>query len=429
MYGLWANNHFDQYSLHTPYVLLINQQDEAETLTDILTKLGVYVPKPSVGLRRKVELVASRKQGIVIAHVSQLDQVLSYPQTTAFTYLLESLMLGNLTHLMHTLKEQSIMAASEATEEEDGLDEVVELANEANLPQETNTQISKYYDWIFSRILWQHPQNHLVILDPRARAKTFYHYRAKVLVIDPNPTEQQASQYEAISKMCRARFDAPRSFEFNEPFDVYLQRMAAVFLKGKGDNGQTASFKENQKDYLKLIFPAKQDVLVTLPTGEGKSILFQAPSLYRGSFSHKLTIVVTPLKALMEDHAIGLWKLGFWNAVDFINHDKGWLGVQDIYRRMAGGELSLVFVTPERFRSNSFIRNIVERLDSNQGFEYVVFDEAHCISQWGNEFRPDYFYCVNQVKELRQGHQTPLLLLSATITQQVAQHLKNVLYN
>ena len=194
-------------------------------------------------------------------------------------------------------------------------------------------------------------------------------------------------------------------------------------MKGKGDG----KFLESQREYLDYIMPADQDVLVTLPTGTGKSVLFQGPSLYRSSYTGKLSIVVTPLKALMEDHVYGLWKLGFWNSVEYINSDKG-LEVQDLYRRIAGGELLMVFVTPERFRSRGFIRAINQRLEFDGSFEYIVFDEAHCISQWGSEFRPDYFYCAKQIRNIRKTYDSPILLLSATVTKQVAKSIETVLY-
>jgi superfamily II DNA helicase RecQ len=76
------------------------------------------------------------------------------------------------------------------------------------------------------------------------------------------------------------------------------------------------------KLYLDAILPAKQDLIVSLPTGAGKSLLFQAPALYRSSFSHKLTIVIAPLRALMRDQVEALWKKGFYSNVDFLSGDK-----------------------------------------------------------------------------------------------------------
>ena len=69
-----------------------------------------------------------------------------------------------------------------------------------------------------------------------------------------------------------------------------------------------------------------------------------------------------------------------------------------------------------------------DRMKIDGRLEYLIFDEAHCISQWGSEFRPDYFYCSQRVREIRRDRIFPLLLLSATVTRQVAENIENALY-
>ena len=262
----------------------------------------------------------------------------------------------------------------------------------------------------------------MVIFDPRSTRKLFSGFTYKSLIVDFKKIEEsQHMMYRRIAEHVQNLIYSPREFEYDNLHE-HLDRIAAIFLKGKG-----GEFKAAQNDFLEYIFPGKEDVLVTLPTGVGKSVLFQGPSLYRSSYTGRLSIVVTPLKALMEDHVMGLWKLGFWNAVDFINSDKG-TEVRDIYRKIAGGELLMVFVTPERFRSRGFIKAMEERMKIDGRLEYLIFDEAHCISQWGSEFRPDYFYCSQRVREIRRDRNFPLLLLSATVTRQVAANIESALY-
>lgn len=421
------------------FVLLVTKASEIPALKAIFTALKIYVPTNQAPLRRQMELVGRRSQGGIVVTIDQLDEVLSYPTSQPFTFLLENLLPYDLMHQLGVpQKATSIDQEDEAedelleestdenSEESKASDEIQATLAHYSSPQQALANLKNHFDWMYTRMLWHHPQNQLIVLDPRASQNIFQQYPAQKLWLSSSQVAPRPYEQDLLVKMCRTRFPAPQDFAIDGPIEDHLRNMEAVFLKGKGENGAVASFKPNQKAYLQYIFPAQEDVLVTLPTGEGKSILFQAPALYRSSFTRKLSVVVTPLKALMEDHVQSLWKLGFWNSVEYINYDKG-LEVKDIYRKIAGGELSLVFVTPERFRSNGFLQALQHRINQDQQLEYVVFDEAHCISQWGNEFRPDYFYCTHQVKALKQ--QTPLLLLSATITRQVAKHLKETLYN
>ena len=205
--------------------------------------------------------------------------------------------------------------------------------------------------------------------------------------------------------------------EINLDIEATKEALREIFLKE--ENGNLFPWHKEQEDFLNEILPAEKDILVTLPTGGGKSILFQAPALYRGSISGRLTIVVTPLKALMEDHVSKLWELNFFGSVDCINRDRK--DTHYIYRRVAGGEILMLYITPERFRSKSFINALKMRLENDGGLEYAVYDEAHCVSQWGLDFRPDYLNSTNVNLALKEKSEIkfPLLLFSATVSEQV----------
>ncbi|MBK8702176.1 MAG: DEAD/DEAH box helicase [Saprospiraceae bacterium] len=164
-------------------------------------------------------------------------------------------------------------------------------------------------------------------------------------------------------------------------------------------------------------------MLISLPTGAGKSILFQGPALFRSAFSCKLSIVISPLRALMQDQVDALWNKGFYSNVEFLSADKSYVEIRDIYRRISGGEITLLYITPERFRSRSFENCLLTRLDADSGLEYVVFDEAHCISQWGQEFRPDYLNAGRKVSGYSGVYQMRKLLFSATISEQVFEEI------
>ncbi len=150
---------------------------------------------------------------------------------------------------------------------------------------------------------------------------------------------------------------------------------------------------------------AGHDTFVLMPTGGGKSLCYQLPALVKGG----LTIVVSPLIALMKDQVDALHEAGV--SATFLNST---LGAAEARRRLAGlynGEYRLLYVAPERL----MLPEMLERLAEWQP-GLIAIDEAHCISEWGHDFRPEY----RQIAELRgRFPETPLMALTATATERV----------
>lgn len=126
-----------------------------------------------------------------------------------------------------------------------------------------------------------------------------------------------------------------------------------------------------------------QDALVLMPTGGGKSLCYQIPALAREG----LAIVVSPLIALMQDQVEALQQLGV-NAA-FLNSS---LSAEDntrITREVVSGEIKLLYVAPERLMVGSFL-SLLDEVQQHTGLALFAIDEAHCVSQWGHDFRPEY---------------------------------------
>jgi ATP-dependent DNA helicase RecQ len=150
-----------------------------------------------------------------------------------------------------------------------------------------------------------------------------------------------------------------------------------------------------------------RDELVVMPTGSGKSLCYQLPALMRDD----LTIVVSPLVSLMQDQARALWRIAP-GKVELINAQRGSAGNAEAMARVGRGEVRVLYVAPERFALPRFLDAI-----SRAHVGLFVVDEAHCVSQWGHDFRPDYF-ALAQAAQAVGAKAT--LALTATATPAVA---------
>ena len=164
------------------------------------------------------------------------------------------------------------------------------------------------------------------------------------------------------------------------------------------------SFRPKQEEIVRTALDGK-DVLAILPTGGGKSVCFQVPAMMREG----IAVVVTPLIALMKDQVQNLNDRGIKALC--VNAGMGRREVELTLNNAAYGDFKFLYVSPERLGTSLFKSYLQE-----MNVSYIVVDEAHCISQWGYDFRPDYL----QIGKIRELVDAPVIALTATATPQVA---------
>ena len=174
-----------------------------------------------------------------------------------------------------------------------------------------------------------------------------------------------------------------------------------------------SALREGQDEVVRSILEGN-DTLVVMPTGGGKSLCYQLPALCREG----VTLVVSPLIALMKDQVDALVQRGI--PATMINSSLGAAEQRDRLRRLKDGEFKLVYVAPERFGRKGFLHALSE-LD----VELVAVDEAHCLSQWGHDFRPDYLKLGAAIEAMGRP-QVAALTATATarVREDIAKHLR-----
>ncbi|ETN39244.1 uncharacterized protein HMPREF1541_05467 [Cyphellophora europaea CBS 101466] len=176
-------------------------------------------------------------------------------------------------------------------------------------------------------------------------------------------------------------------------------------------------FRHNQLEAINATL-AGDDAFVLMPTGGGKSLCYQLPSIIQSGKTRGVTVVISPLLSLMQDQVDHLTQIhiqaSLFNSEITPEHKK--LVLQYLWGPEPEKFVQLLYVTPEMMSKSTKILEVLQKLHRTRKLARIVIDEAHCVSQWGHDFRPDY-------KELgkvrRQFHGVPVMALTATATENV----------
>lgn len=407
---------------NNPKVLILNNELETEKLSAYARRKGYFIPDTNASLARQIELLHTHKSSkkLLIASFLTLDKIISSNHAGSLDFIWDSFLLQEkLQMLQGKVNKDDI----ETTENGNYVPSLKgDLTNKGDFDTYKLFRLHKpIVDYYYKMIIDNNQESNLYLCDTRLAdfigIEKSLELQSKYVRLW-NRIEDYEADYKEASDFFPSDFLKDNSFDIIEAKQILRQ----LFLP-KNDNGDFFEWYDYQDKCLDEILPAKKDLLISLPTGAGKSVLFQAPALFRSSFTNKLNIVISPLRALMHDQVEILHEMGLYSNVEYLSGDKSQEEIRDIYRRIVGGEIVLLYITPERFRSRSFENCLLTRLDADNGLEYVVFDEAHCISQWGQEFRPDYLNAGRKVAGYSRAYQMRKLLFSATISEQVFEEI------
>lgn len=400
-------------SLEMPIVYIVNNLDEINELTNYATSLGYFIPQQGTGFR-KLEYIGNHSNGMIIISKEQfVNGIGSYRTDKAFCFVWDNMDIDRYLLMWDKLPFENDIEDESDSDKEDKVSRTT--------PKQCIYAAWPIFEHYCSLMKANSKDSRLYIIDPHFDNYTDLakQCHAETLKVSLWKTDEEFEKSLAVAK---EYIKDVQTEDVN--FDT-LEAMAYIRDIFIGGNPKDKPWTETQVSVLPHILEKRGDCIVSMPTGGGKSVLFQGPAIYRAMFSRKLTLVVTPLRALMQDQVEELQKKGFTTNVDYLSGDRLIPEVKQIYNRIRSGELALLYVTPERFRVRSFMNTLFQRMENDNGLEYVVFDEAHCVSQWGQDFRPDYRNAMKKCVILKQKYDFMITLFSATVTSQVEADFKS----
>ena len=170
-------------------------------------------------------------------------------------------------------------------------------------------------------------------------------------------------------------------------------------------------FKDEQEKIIRTLLSG-DDVFVIMPTGGGKSLCYQLPALIKGGTA----IIISPLIALMKNQVDAIRSLGGDNIAHFLNSSLNKTEITAVKQDITDGKTKLLYIAPETLKKDEtldFLKSI--------NISFVAVDEAHCISEWGHDFRPEYRRIKAMIKEIKD---VPVMALTATATPKVQQDIQ-----
>ena len=410
---------------HRPIILLLDDSLERGNVVSYARTLGFYIPENG-SLVRKLELIEHHDNGMLVTSKNHFFDIVDWRKDTPYCYVWDNLAVEKHMMMWNGFKNELNKAfLHDGIEEKEASDAI---GSTKDTYQSILLSIWPVYEYYYRFIKANSIESTMYVLDSFLEE---YHSLSSVWGVSSYGVKQLWNKEDdfnlSLNDSKEFFSDSSSIYENDSDIERAMDVILATLIKT--EKVPNPEWTDIQKEILPQILSRQNNYLVSLPTGGGKSVLFQGPALYNSAYTNKLSIVVTPLKALMQDQVKELGEKGFISNVDYLNGDRSYQEVKSIYRKINGGEIAILYVTPERFRSRAFLNALSTRMANDHGLEYMVFDEAHCISQWGMEFRPEYLNVIKKCKEFKDayGDDMCISMFSATVTDMIYDQINEVI--
>lgn len=410
---------------HRPIILLLDDSLEIGNVVSYARTLGFYIPENG-SLVRKLELIEHHDNGMLVTSKNHFFDIVDWRKDTPYCYVWDNLAVEKHMMMWNGFKNELNKAfLHDGIEEKEASDAI---GSTKDTYQSILLSIWPVYEYYYRFIKANSIESTMYVLDSFLEE---YHSLSSVWGVSSYGVKQLWNKEDdfnlSLNDSKEFFSDSSSIYENDSDIERAMDVILATLIKT--EKVPNPEWTDIQKEILPQILSRQNNYLVSLPTGGGKSVLFQGPALYNSAYTNKLSIVVTPLKALMQDQVKELGEKGFISNVDYLNGDRSYQEVKSIYRKINGGEIAILYVTPERFRSRAFLNALSTRMANDHGLEYMVFDEAHCVSQWGMEFRPEYLNVIKKCKEFKDayGDDMCISMFSATVTDMIYDQINEVI--
>lgn len=410
---------------HRPIILLLEDSLEIEDVVSYARTLGFYIPDNG-SLVRKLELIEHHENGMLVTSKNHFFDIVDWRRDTPYCYVWDNLAVEK-----HMMMWNGLTNELNKSFLYDGIEEKgtsVAIGSAKDTYQSILLSIWPVYEYYYHFIKANSIESTMYVLDSFLEE---YHFLSTVWGVSSYRVKQLWNKEEDFNDSLNISktFFTDSSSIYENDSDIEKAKDLIFSILVNPEHDPEKKWSPIQEEIIPHILKRQGNYLVSLPTGGGKSVLFQGPALYNSAYTNKLSIVVTPLKALMQDQVKELGEKGFISNVDYLNGDRSYQEVKNIYRKINGGEIAILYVTPERFRSRAFLNALSTRMANDHGLEYMIFDEAHCISQWGMEFRPEYLNVIKKCKEFKDTYDDDMCIsmFSATVTDMIYDQINDVI--